>query len=48
VRRRLDDLVDVAQRFDRPRVGARQALLTLDQRGLVRFDVEHRQHVGAI
>ncbi len=48
VRRRIDQLVDVAQRFDCPRVGARQALLTFYQRRFVRFDIEHGQHVGAI
>jgi len=48
VRRRLDQLVDVLQRVDGPRVRARQGLRILDQRFLVRFDVEHRQHVGAV
>ena len=48
VRRRIDQLVDVAQRFDRPGVGARQGLLTLDQGRFVGFDIEHRQYVGAI
>ena len=48
VRRGVDQLVDVAQRLDSPRVGARQALLLIDECLLVRFNVEHGQHVGTI